>query len=121
MVCSDVAARGLDIKGVDAVYNFDVPFNAEDYVHRIGRTARAQTTGTAITLVNGRDLRKLKSIEEMIGRPITENTLPPELGEAPAFEERKPSGNRNRNRNNKFKKKKKPGNSHQSQPGNTAI
>ncbi|HEY4197470.1 MAG TPA: ATP-dependent helicase, partial [Mucilaginibacter sp.] len=98
---------------------YDVPSDPEDYIHRIGRTARAETTGTAITLVNGRDIRKLKNIEEMIGRPITENALPPELGEAPVFEERKPFNNRNKNRNNKFKKKKKPGNSHQSQPGNT--
>ncbi len=120
IIGTDALSRGIDVEGIDLVINYDVPSDPEDYVHRIGRTARAQTTGTAITLVNGRDLRKLKSIEEMIGRPITENTLPSELGEAPAFEERKPSGNRNRNRN-KFKKKKKPGNSHQSQSGSAAV
>src|ERR1700761_2478966 len=109
IIGTDALSRGIDVEGIDLVINYDVPADPEDYVHRIGRTARAQTTGTAITLVNGRDLRKLKSIEEMIGRPITENTLPPELGEAPVFRDRKPSDNRNRNRN-KFKKKKKPGN-----------
>lgn len=109
IIGTDALSRGIDVEGIDLVINYDVPSDPEDYIHRIGRTARAETTGTAITLVNGRDIRKLKNIEEMIGKSIAENTLPPELGEAPVFEERKPSGNRNRNRN-KFNKKKKPGN-----------
>jgi superfamily II DNA/RNA helicase len=49
LVCTDVAARGLDIKDVPAVFNYDVPFNAEDYVHRIGRTGRAGASGLAVT------------------------------------------------------------------------
>jgi ATP-dependent RNA helicase RhlE len=53
-VATDVAARGLDIKDVPAVFNFDVPFNAEDYVHRIGRTGRAGASGVAVTLVTAR-------------------------------------------------------------------
>jgi ATP-dependent RNA helicase RhlE len=57
LVCTDVAARGLDIKDVPAVFNFDVPFNAEDYVHRIGRTGRAGASGLAVTLVSGSDAR----------------------------------------------------------------
>jgi len=109
IIGTDALSRGIDVEGIDLVINYDVPSDPEDYIHRIGRTARAETTGTAITLVNGRDIRKLKNIEELIGKTITENTLPPELGEAPAFEERKPSDNRNRNRN-KFKKRKNPGN-----------
>jgi ATP-dependent RNA helicase RhlE len=110
IIGTDALSRGIDVEGIDLVINYDVPSDPEDYIHRIGRTARAETTGTAITLVNGRDIRKLKNIEQLIGKTITENTLPPELGEAPAFEERKPLDNRNRNRN-KFKKKKKPGSS----------
>ncbi len=112
IIGTDALSRGIDVEGIDLVINYDVPSDPEDYIHRIGRTARAETTGTAITLVNERDNRKLKTIEEMIGREITQNTLPPELGEAPVFRDRKPSDNRNRNknRNNKFKKRKNPGN-----------
>jgi ATP-dependent RNA helicase RhlE len=108
IIGTDALSRGIDVEGIDLVINYDVPSDPEDYIHRIGRTARAETTGTAITLVNGRDIRKLKNIEQLIGKTITENALPPELGEAPVHEERKPSDNRNRNRN-KFKKRKNPG------------
>jgi ATP-dependent RNA helicase RhlE len=110
IIGTDALSRGIDVEGIDLVINYDVPSDPEDYIHRIGRTARAETTGTAITLVNGRDIRKLKNIELLIGKSITENVLPPELGAAPTYEERIPSDNRNRNRN-KFKKKKKPGSS----------
>ncbi|MGZ3767534.1 MAG: helicase-related protein, partial [Mucilaginibacter sp.] len=114
IIGTDALSRGIDVEGIDLVINYDVPSDPEDYIHRIGRTARAETTGTAITLVNGRDIRKLKSIEEMIGKTITENPLPAELGEPPAFEERKPTNNRNNNRN-KFKKRKNPGNTRDKQ------
>jgi superfamily II DNA/RNA helicase len=110
IIGTDALSRGIDVEGIDLVINYDVPSDPEDYIHRIGRTARAETTGTAITLVNGRDIRKLKNIEQLIGKTVTENALPPELGEAPVHEERKPSDNRNRNRN-KFKKRKNPGKS----------
>jgi superfamily II DNA/RNA helicase len=70
LVASDVAARGLDIKGVSHVFNFDVPWQADDYIHRIGRTGRAGATGVAITLAAKDDAEKLESIEKMIGRAI---------------------------------------------------
>ncbi len=108
IIGTDALSRGIDVEGIDLVINYDVPSDPEDYIHRIGRTARAETTGTAITLVNERDSRKLKTIEQLIGKEITENILPAELGEAPVFRDRKPSDNRNRNRN-KFKKKKSSG------------
>jgi superfamily II DNA/RNA helicase len=108
IIGTDALSRGIDVEGIDLVINYDVPSDPEDYIHRIGRTARAETTGTAITLVNERDSRKLKTIEQLIGKEITQNVLPPELGEAPVFRDRKPSDNRNRNRNN-FKKRKNPG------------
>lgn len=112
IIGTDALSRGIDVEGIDLVINYDVPSDPEDYIHRIGRTARAETTGTAITLVNGRDLRKLKNIEQMIGRSIAENVLPEELGEAPVTEERKPFNNRNRgNRNNRNKGRKGPGKS----------
>jgi superfamily II DNA/RNA helicase len=66
LVCTDVAARGLDIKDVPAVFNIDVPFNAEDYVHRIGRTGRAGASGLAISFVSGKDSRLVGDIEKLI-------------------------------------------------------
>ncbi|MFN3376123.1 MAG: DEAD/DEAH box helicase [Burkholderiaceae bacterium] len=70
LVCTDVAARGLDIKDVPAVFNFDVPFNAEDYVHRIGRTGRAGASGVAVTLVSSSDARLVADIEKLIKKKI---------------------------------------------------
>jgi superfamily II DNA/RNA helicase len=70
LVCTDVAARGLDIKDVPAVFNFDVPFNAEDYVHRIGRTGRAGASGLAVSFVSGKDTRLVADIEKLIKTKI---------------------------------------------------
>jgi superfamily II DNA/RNA helicase len=70
MVCTDVAARGLDIADLPAVFNFDVPFNAEDYVHRIGRTGRAGASGLAVTLVTRDDQRLVSDIEKLIKKKI---------------------------------------------------
>jgi superfamily II DNA/RNA helicase len=70
LVCTDVAARGLDIKDVPAVFNFDVPFNAEDYVHRIGRTGRAGAAGLAVTFVSKSDARLVGDIEKLIKTKI---------------------------------------------------
>ncbi|HEY5035554.1 MAG TPA: DEAD/DEAH box helicase [Chthoniobacterales bacterium] len=70
MVATDIAARGLDIAGVSHVINYDVPEHSEDYVHRIGRTGRAQNVGDAFTLVNGEELPSLQAIERFIGQKI---------------------------------------------------
>jgi ATP-dependent RNA helicase RhlE len=70
LVATDVAARGLDIKDVPAVFNFDVPFNAEDYVHRIGRTGRAGASGLAVTFVAPSDTRLVSDIEKLLKRKI---------------------------------------------------
>ena len=71
LVCTDVAARGLDIKDVPAVFNFDIPFNAEDYVHRIGRTGRAGASGLAVSFVGGNnDARLVSDIEKLIKTKI---------------------------------------------------
>ncbi len=70
LVATDVAARGLDIADLPAVFNFDVPFNAEDYVHRIGRTGRAGASGLAVTLVDREDMRLVGDIERLIKKKI---------------------------------------------------
>ena len=70
IVCSDVAARGLDIPDVSHVFNFDVPTHAEDYVHRIGRTGRAGKSGTALSIVTRADLKYVEEIEKLIARKI---------------------------------------------------
>jgi superfamily II DNA/RNA helicase len=76
LVATDVLSRGIDIKDINLVINFDVPSDAEDYVHRVGRTARAETTGVAITLVNKEDLYKMRNIEKLIGYEVSKNPLP---------------------------------------------
>jgi len=99
LIGTDVLSRGIDVTGIDLVINYDAPQDPEDYIHRIGRTARAATTGTAITLVNPKDRRRLANIEKLIERPIERIPLPEHLGEAPKDEpigEKKP-----------YKKKKK--------------
>jgi len=72
LVASDVAARGLDIKGVSHVFNFDVPWQPDDYIHRIGRTGRAGKAGTAITLATKDDRETVAAIEKLMGSPIPE-------------------------------------------------
>ncbi len=79
IIGTDALSRGIDVEGIDLVINYDVPGDPEDYIHRIGRTARAETTGTAITFVNHRDERKLKSIEALIDKPIRLIDVPDEL------------------------------------------
>src|SRR5919112_13645 len=84
LVASDVAARGLDIKGVSHVFNFDVPWQPDDYIHRIGRTGRAGATGVAITLATSADAEAIAAIEKLAGTKIAK------LGSAPAEAETKP-------------------------------
>ncbi len=84
LVGTDILSRGIDVEGISLVVNYDTPHDAEDYVHRIGRTARAETTGTAITFVNDKDMRKFASIQKLIGKDITQLALPAELGAGPS-------------------------------------
>jgi superfamily II DNA/RNA helicase len=104
IIGTDVLSRGIDVEGIELVINYDVPSDPEDYIHRIGRTARAETTGTAITFVNERDQRKLNNIELLIGKPIPENTLPEPLGNAPEF--KAPSPNKKKWKRKVFKNNK---------------
>jgi len=96
IVATDVLSRGIDIKDIDLVINFDVPNDAEDYVHRVGRTARAKATGVALTLVNEGDMYKFKQIEEFIEDEVMKIPLPPDLGDGPKWNPTRPPyvGNR---------------------------
>ena len=81
LAATDVLSRGIDIKDINLVINFDAPSDAEDYVHRVGRTARADTTGVAITLVNRIDMPKLQRIEKLIGYKVNKEPLPAFIAE----------------------------------------
>ncbi len=114
LVATDIVARGIDIDGIDLVMNYDVPRDPEDYVHRIGRTARAQSSGVAITLISDLDQHNFKKIEELIERDIIKIPLPPDFGEAPLYNPssakrfgRRPSVNPRSNQNAGQPKSKK--------------
>ena len=97
LVATDVAARGIDIEALPFVVNYDLPHNAEDYVHRIGRTGRAGAKGEAISLVSESETRYLKDIEKLIGNPIEAVMVPgfePGAADMPAYDARPPRGER---------------------------
>jgi len=96
LIATDVLSRGIDIKDIDIVINYDVPGDAEDYVHRVGRTARAATTGLAITLINEDDMYKFSRIEALIGKEVTKLTLPGDMGEGPAWKPNQRGGGNRR-------------------------
>lgn len=79
LVATDVLSRGIDIKDINMVINYDAPSDAEDYVHRVGRTARAEKKGVAVTLINKSDLIKMQRIEKLIGQKINLVSLPDSL------------------------------------------
>ena len=113
LVATDIVSRGIDIDDIRLVINYDVPNDCEDYVHRIGRTARANNDGCAITFVSEKEQTPFKTIEDFLEKTIYKIPVPEELGEAPAYNPKKPenknkkkytgkgkkhSGNRNGNR-----------------------
>ena len=115
LVATDIVARGIDIDDIRLVINYDVPHDSEDYVHRIGRTARANNDGVAITFVSEKEQGNFKNIEKFLDRDIYKIPVPEELGEAPEYKPRafdggrrgghgngrKPGGNKNGRNNNK--------------------
>lgn len=107
LVATDILSRGIDIEDIELVINYDVPHEGEDYIHRIGRTARAASTGTAYTFINDKEQFKFHRIEQLLGRPVDKLQVPPELGPTPEIQQdfKKPGGNRNKKRYNKFKRK----------------
>jgi len=93
LVATDIMSRGIDVDSIGLVVNYDVPNDAEDYVHRVGRTARAETTGVALTFVNPEGQFKFGKIEEFIETEIKKLAIPAELGEGPAYDPKKrPAG-----------------------------
>ncbi len=89
LVATDILARGIDIKGISLVINYDVPQDAEDYVHRIGRTARADATGVALTFISDKDQARFHNIEQLIKMDILKIPLPKALGEGPVYDPNK--------------------------------
>ena len=97
LVATDIVARGIDIDDIRLVINYDVPHDSEDYVHRIGRTARANNDGCAITFVSETEQTKFKQIENFLGNDIYKIPVPTELGEAPEYAPVTKRGNRRSN------------------------
>ncbi|MCB0402842.1 MAG: DEAD/DEAH box helicase [Flavobacteriales bacterium] len=110
LVATDILSRGIDIKGINLVINYDIPSDAEDYVHRIGRTARGDNTGVAITFINGEECYNFSKIEKLIEKEVRKLALPEGFEPGPEYniEQKKPY---NKNRNFKKKKNWKPRNS----------
>jgi ATP-dependent RNA helicase RhlE len=86
LVATDILSRGIDIENIDMVINFDVPHDGEDYIHRIGRTARAEASGVAITLIGQKDQRKFAVIEKLLGKPVHKAAIPVQIGSTPGYE-----------------------------------
>ncbi|MDY3251538.1 MAG: DEAD/DEAH box helicase [Prevotella sp.] len=128
LVATDIVARGIDIDDIRMVINYDVPHDAEDYVHRIGRTARADRDGIAITLVNPDDIRRFQQIEHFLEKEVIKTPLPDGLGDAPEYKspERrkgprgggKRRGNRGGKKNGNNKQEKKNDNKQGRKKGN---
>lgn len=96
LVATDIMSRGIDIDDITTVINFDVPHESEDYVHRVGRTARADRNGEAITLISREDIFRFKKIEKFLGYELVKNDVPKELGETPSYSDIPSSRNRGR-------------------------
>ncbi|MFN8310250.1 MAG: DEAD/DEAH box helicase [Chitinophagales bacterium] len=118
IVGTDILSRGIDVEGIDLVVNYDVPPDAEDYIHRIGRTARAETTGTAITFINDIDQFRFHRIEELMEREVPKIAMPAGLPSGPAYDPKRrvqrPMSNRHGN--NRPQGKKRP-HDHRKNPG----
>jgi len=85
LVATDIVSRGIDIEDIDMVINYDVPHDAEDYIHRIGRTARASAEGTAVTFINERDQQRFGAIETLLEREVEKSLVPEQYGETPIY------------------------------------
>jgi ATP-dependent RNA helicase RhlE len=117
LVATDILSRGIDIEDIDLVINYDVPHDGEDYVHRIGRTARAESDGEAITLISEREQNRFAAIERLLGHEVIKAQVPEQFGEAPAYQPRAfNSGNHRKKFSNNKGKVKKSGNNRSFRP-----
>lgn len=110
LVATDILSRGIDIEDIDLVINYDVPHDGEDYIHRIGRTARAASEGTAITFISDKEQGRFQKIEKLLGRPVDKLPVPEQFGPTPAIREGSErrggsGGGGGKKRYNKFKRK----------------
>lgn len=124
LVATDIVSRGIDIKGISLVINYDIPSDAEDYIHRIGRTGRNESEGHAITLINDRDQILFYNIETLMDKVVDKIPMPDKIGVGPVYEPHRKRKNTNKNRgkkrfNSKFKGKPRFNkNSKSSKPSN---
>ncbi len=112
LVATDIVSRGIDIDDIQTVINFDVPNDAEDYVHRIGRTARADRDGVAITFINEKDMKQFQQIEHFLEKEVDKISLPEGLGDGPEYKivtQDKHCNNKRKGRNKYNRGKGKPG------------
>jgi superfamily II DNA/RNA helicase len=109
LVATDIVSRGIDIEDIDMVINYDVPHDAEDYIHRIGRTARASAEGTAVTFINERDQPRFGAIETLLEREVEKSPVPETYGETPAYNPKMKRKSEGRSFAGKRKGGKKPG------------
>jgi len=93
LVATDLLSRGIDVDNIELIINYDVPHEGEDYIHRIGRTARAESDGIAITLISQEEQYKFGRIEKLLEKEVTKSSVPEEFGDTPAYD---PSKNRGR-------------------------
>ncbi len=105
LIATDILSRGVDIEDIDLVINFDVPNEGEDYIHRIGRTARAASKGAAFTFISEKEQGKFARIEELLGKPVQKVSPPENLGDTPAYKPRKNSGGGKKGYKKPFRKK----------------
>jgi superfamily II DNA/RNA helicase len=98
LVATDILSRGIDIDNIEMVINYDVPNDGEDYVHRIGRTARAETDGVAFTFISEKEQNKFRMIEELLGSPVNKAAVPEQFGPAPEYNPRSRQGGGGRSR-----------------------
>ncbi len=107
LVATDIVARGIDIDDISMVINYDVPHDSEDYVHRIGRTARADRDGVAVTFVNEKDIARFQQIEQFLQKEVEKNALPEGIGEGPEYKaarSRSGAGSRRSSRGGRHKR-----------------
>ena len=108
LVATDVISRGIDVEDIDMVINYDVPHDAEDYVHRIGRTARAGAHGKACTLITPAEAGNFAAIEQLLGKPVDKPGLPESLGQTPKYDPAPAGKKRFHKKPFQHKKRRKP-------------